>query len=100
MRPAELGRLAPLVSRAAESGDPVADRITAAAVRGLLQTLATVYDGADAVDADTYRGTVVLAGSVLLQPGPISSGVRRAHPRPLGRPKRVTQATAPAAQQP
>ena len=78
MRPAELGRLAPLVSRAAESGDPVAARITAAAVRGLLQTLATVYDGADAVGADTNRGTVVLAGSVLLQPGPISSGVRRA----------------------
>ncbi|MEJ7795622.1 MAG: hypothetical protein WKF50_08715 [Nocardioides sp.] len=73
MRPAELGRLAPLVSRAAEAGDQVAIRLAEAAVTGLVQTLAAVQESTTSTGPD-----VVLAGSVLLSPGPVRSGVRRA----------------------
>ena len=75
MRPAELGRLAPLVSRAAEAGDPVAARISAAAVDGLMETLGAVHEG-PAAGGVGVGAAVVLAGSVLLQPGPVRSGVR------------------------
>ncbi|MBG0563814.1 ATPase [Actinoplanes sp. NEAU-A11] len=66
--PAELGRLAPAVSAAAEQGDPVAARICAAAADRLLHTYDSVGPPPGAV--------VVLAGSVLLRPGPVSRAVR------------------------
>lgn len=66
MPPATLGRLAPLVSAAGD--DPVARRICAAAAAKLLHTFDTVQPApADAA---------VLAGSVLLSPGPIAGAVR------------------------
>ncbi|BCJ47102.1 N-acetylglucosamine kinase [Actinoplanes ianthinogenes] len=65
--PAELGRLAPLVSEAAERGDPVATRICAKAADRLLHTYDSVGPGGD---------VTVLAGSVLLNPGPVSRAVR------------------------
>ncbi|MFC7531628.1 N-acetylglucosamine kinase [Actinoplanes sp. GCM10030250] len=66
--PATLGRLAPSVSAASESGDPVAERICAAAAARLLHTFDSVGPPPGAV--------VVLAGSVLLSPGPVSRAVR------------------------
>jgi glucosamine kinase len=66
--PAELGRFAPRVSRAARDGDVVASRITAAAAAKLLHTFDTI--GA------RPRRPVVLAGSVLLSPGPVAEAVR------------------------
>lgn len=66
--PAQLGRLAPAVSAAAEDGDPVAARICAAAAGRLLHTYDSVGPPPGAV--------VVLAGSVLLRPGPVSRAVR------------------------
>jgi len=66
--PAALGRLAPAVSAAGESGDPVAGRICAAAAGRLLHTFDSVGPPPGAV--------VVLAGSVLLSPGPVGRAVR------------------------
>ncbi|GAA4604341.1 BadF/BadG/BcrA/BcrD ATPase family protein [Actinoplanes octamycinicus] len=63
--PAELGRLAPLVSEAAH--DPVAARICARAAGKLLHTYDSVGPG---------EGVTVIAGSVLLNPGPVSRAVR------------------------
>jgi glucosamine kinase len=68
--PAHLGRLAPLVSAAAQAGDPVAHAITEAAVDRLAHALDTV-----ARDQPS-TGAVVLAGSVLLSPGPVSAAIR------------------------
>lgn len=73
MRPAELGRLAPLVSLAAAAQDPVAVRLTETAVSALIESLTAVAD-----PPDGFSGELVLAGSVLLQPGPVRSGVLRA----------------------
>jgi N-acetylglucosamine kinase-like BadF-type ATPase len=65
--PAELGRLAPQVDVAAEQGDPVARRIVAAAAAKLLHAFDTV---------EPRPGqAVVLAGSVLLSPGPVARAV-------------------------
>jgi N-acetylglucosamine kinase-like BadF-type ATPase len=66
--PAALGGLAPAVSAAADAGDLVARRITAAAVAKLLHTFDTVEPPAG--------GAVVLAGSVLLSSGPVARAVR------------------------
>ncbi|RSM59614.1 hypothetical protein DMB66_27285 [Actinoplanes sp. ATCC 53533] len=66
--PAALGQLAPAVSAIADAGDPVARRITDAAVAKLLRTFDTVEPPAG--------GAVVLAGSVLLSPGPVARAVR------------------------
>lgn len=66
--PAELGRLAPSVSAAADAGDEVAQEICAAASARLLHTFDAVEPPPD--------GAVVLAGSVLLSPGPVSRAVR------------------------
>jgi N-acetylglucosamine kinase-like BadF-type ATPase len=66
--PAALGRLAPAVSAAADAEDPVARRISASAAARLLHTLDTVGPPAG--------GVVVLAGSVLLSPGPVARVVR------------------------
>ncbi|GID94114.1 N-acetylglucosamine kinase [Amorphoplanes digitatis] len=66
--PAALGRLAPAVGAACESGDPVAVRICAAAAGRLLHTFDSVGPPPGAV--------VVLAGSVLLNPGPVGRAVR------------------------
>ncbi|RPF27726.1 N-acetylglucosamine kinase-like BadF-type ATPase [Georgenia muralis] len=66
--PAELGRFAPAVTAAAAAGDEVAGRIAAEAAAALLTTFGAVDRG----------GTVVLAGSVLLSPGPVRDTVRTA----------------------
>ena len=67
--PAELGLLAPAVSAVADVGDPVAQAICAEAAARLLHTF-------DAVGPPP-GGAVVLAGSVLLSPGPVSRAVRK-----------------------
>ncbi|MEV6492800.1 BadF/BadG/BcrA/BcrD ATPase family protein, partial [Actinoplanes sp. NPDC051633] len=64
--PAALGRLAPAVSAAED--DPVARRIRDGAVAKLLHKLDTI--------APPPGAAVVLAGSVLLSPGPIARAVR------------------------
>ncbi|MGI5243504.1 N-acetylglucosamine kinase [Dactylosporangium sp. CA-139066] len=66
--PAALGEFAPAVSRLAGSGDAVAAEIAGRAVAHLLHTLDTV--------AAAAGPPVVLAGSVLLTPGPVAEGVR------------------------
>nr|GID81261.1 N-acetylglucosamine kinase [Actinoplanes derwentensis] len=66
--PALLGGFAPAVSAAAEQDDAVAARICAAATGRLLHTFDRVGPPSAAV--------VVLAGSVLLTPGPIARQVR------------------------
>jgi glucosamine kinase len=65
--PAALGGLAPAVSAAADAGDAVAQRICAAAAAKLLHTLDTL---------GPPSGAVVVAGSVLLSPGPVARTVR------------------------
>jgi glucosamine kinase len=69
--PADLGRLAPLVSAAAAAGDPAAREIVDEAVARLLHSLETV-----AHIAPGQTSPVVLAGSVLLSPGPVADAVR------------------------
>ncbi|MFG1994392.1 BadF/BadG/BcrA/BcrD ATPase family protein [Actinoplanes sp. NPDC048988] len=66
--PARLGVLAPAVGAAAEAGDAVAARICAEAANRLLHTYDSVGPPPGAV--------VVLAGSVLLGPGPVGRAVR------------------------
>ncbi|NJP94458.1 hypothetical protein HCN51_34310 [Nonomuraea sp. FMUSA5-5] len=63
--PLALAELAPLVSRAAEAGDPVAAGIVREAASRLVTTLCTVHDA----------GPVVLAGSVLTNAGPMRRAV-------------------------
>ncbi|MFF5075962.1 BadF/BadG/BcrA/BcrD ATPase family protein [Actinoplanes sp. NPDC000266] len=77
--PAALGGLAPAAGAAAEAGDAVAGRICAEAARRLLHT----YDSV----GPPPGAAVVLAGSVLLGPGPVGRAVRdglrdRGVPRP------------------
>ncbi|UWZ38866.1 hypothetical protein Drose_11945 [Dactylosporangium roseum] len=70
--PASLGLLAPLVSTAAEAGDQVAVRIVETAAAHLLH-------GLEAVSRRVRLSgppAVVLAGSVLLRPGPVADRVR------------------------
>ncbi|SNY38548.1 N-acetylglucosamine kinase [Paractinoplanes atraurantiacus] len=66
--PAALGGLAPAVSAAADGGDAVAGRICEEAARRLLHT----YDSV----GPPPGAAVVLAGSVLLGPGPVGRAVR------------------------
>jgi N-acetylglucosamine kinase-like BadF-type ATPase len=73
MPPAELGRLAPLVGAAAGAGDPAARNIADAAAERLLAALATV---SRVQPQPAGSATVVLAGSVLLSPGPVRAAVR------------------------
>ncbi|MGA5298988.1 BadF/BadG/BcrA/BcrD ATPase family protein [Nucisporomicrobium flavum] len=77
--PAALGGLAPAVSAAADAGDAVAQRICAAAAAKLLHTFDTV---------GPYAGDVVLAGSVLLSPGPVARLVRAGVGERTGTPPR------------
>ncbi len=79
--PAARGRLAPAISLAAEQKDPIAVRICAAAADRLLHTF-------DSVQPPPAAETVI-AGSVLLNDGPVSRAVRAgllartgAEPRP------------------
>ncbi|WP_326820618.1 N-acetylglucosamine kinase [Streptosporangium sp. NBC_01756] len=67
--PLELARLAPLVSRAAEEGDPDALKIVSTAAGLLCATVAEVR-------AEGENTPVVLAGSVLTSQGPIYAAVR------------------------
>jgi len=69
--PAALGRLAPLVADAAATGDRAARDVVDEAVERLLHALDTV-----AREAPGVHPAVVLAGSVLLSPGPVADGVR------------------------
>jgi N-acetylglucosamine kinase-like BadF-type ATPase len=88
--PAALGRLAPAVSAAGEAGDPVAGRICAAAAGRLLHTFDSVEPPPGAV--------VVLAGSVLLTPGPVGRAVRAGlRARTGGEPRRALDGAAGAA---
>lgn len=83
-RPAAIGRVAPLVSAAAEAGDPVAAGIVEAAVAHLLEAADAVRPALDDLlaargetsgpDASPGHGLVV-AGS-LLDEGPVAAGVR------------------------
>jgi N-acetylglucosamine kinase-like BadF-type ATPase len=111
MPPAHLGRLAPLVSAAAESGDPVARAIIDTAVDRLIHALDTVardQPGSRIAQAEPGSGgaehprhgpgAVVLAGSVLLSPGPVSTGVRaRVRERFGSEPASATDGAAGAA---
>lgn len=65
--PLHLARLAPLVSEAAMAGDPQALSIVDSAAGHLVDSVAEVYQG----------GPIVLAGSVLREPGPVREAVQR-----------------------
>ncbi|WP_326636832.1 ATPase [Streptosporangium sp. NBC_01755] len=65
----ELARLAPLVSRAADEGDPAALEIASTAARLLCETVAEVRPAGE-------TSPIVLAGSVLTGEGPVGSAVR------------------------
>ncbi|MEV6932456.1 ATPase, partial [Dactylosporangium sp. NPDC051485] len=62
--------LAPAVSELAAAGDPVAAGLAEEAARLLLHSLETV------TPEDAGAPAVVLAGSVLLSPGPVAARVR------------------------
>ncbi|MDF5753961.1 BadF/BadG/BcrA/BcrD ATPase family protein [Spongiactinospora sp. TRM90649] len=66
--PLELSRLAPLVNRAAEEGDPGAAEIVAEAARLLVETVSEVRPAG-------AREPIVLAGSVLTSRGPVRRAV-------------------------
>jgi glucosamine kinase len=68
LAPARFGALAPLVSRAAAEGDPVAVGILAEGCAKLLRT-------AEVVAAGEVPGCVVTAGSLLTTSGPIADAV-------------------------
>lgn len=68
--PRALARLAPLVTRAAEEGDPVALRIVESASAHLIESVSRVREPAE-------RTPIVLAGSVLAHCGPVRERVRR-----------------------
>lgn len=83
--PASLGDLAPVVTARAEEGDEVASDIVRRGVSGLLASLDAVQPSAP--------GSVVLAGALLTQEGPVLAGVRAGladraldHPRWAERP--------------
>ncbi|GIH98332.1 N-acetylglucosamine kinase [Planobispora takensis] len=67
--PRALAELAPLVSRAAEAGDPAAGAIVAEAAARLAATVSEVREPGD-------RTPVVLAGSVLTSEGPVRRAVQ------------------------
>lgn len=69
--PADLGRLGPLVSQCAADGDPVALDITTDAASRLLASLEVAARSCPAA-----ASVVVIAGSVLLSPGPVGETVR------------------------
>jgi glucosamine kinase len=70
--PAALGLLAPLVSTAAQAGDEVARRIVEMATAYLLHALEAVSRRVQL----SNRPAIVLAGSVLLDTGPVAERVR------------------------
>jgi glucosamine kinase len=74
-RPAALGRLAPLVSQAADAGDPVAVAITEEAAHWLLADVDAVRPALGGLGAAASGHPVVTAGSVL-GTGPVSEAVR------------------------
>ncbi len=71
--PAVLGQVAPLVSAAAEAGDPVACRIIEEAAAALLTDVDAVRPALEGRDGPTG---LVVAGS-LLEQGPLADAVRR-----------------------
>jgi N-acetylglucosamine kinase-like BadF-type ATPase len=77
-RPASIGGMAPLVSSAAEAGDPVALGIIEEAVRHLLEDTDAVRPALDDLLAAREEATghgLVVAGS-LLEAGPMANAVR------------------------
>ncbi|HZD38838.1 MAG TPA: BadF/BadG/BcrA/BcrD ATPase family protein, partial [Actinomycetes bacterium] len=79
--PVALAELAPLVTTAAASGDEVAAAIVERAAALLISTAeALLQPGRQGLEG------VVLAGGVLLAPGPLSAAVRRGLRDRLGRP--------------
>jgi glucosamine kinase len=84
--PAALGRLAPLVSTAALAGDELAGRLVSTAAKRLLSSLTAVanraaaagrhHSQAEEAGSPILTNPVVLAGSVLLSPGPVADLVR------------------------
>lgn len=85
--PARHGHLAPLVTRAAEAGDPVAARLVADGAAALLRTAGAALAGHPA------PREVVVAGSLLTSPGPVAGAVLPALAERLGVP--VRRAGAP-----
>lgn len=67
--PVELSRLAPVVSRAADDGDPTARDIVSRAAAHLVDSTAAVRDVDGAADP------IVLGGSLLVSPTPLSAAV-------------------------
>jgi glucosamine kinase len=74
-QPAAIGGVAPLVSAAAEAGDPVAIEIIAGAVRHLLEDADAVRPALDGLLSGQEKHGLVVAGS-LLESGPVADGVR------------------------
>jgi glucosamine kinase len=74
-QPASIGGVAPLVSSAAEAGDPVALGIVEGAVRHLLEDADAVRPALDGLLAGREGHGLVVAGS-LLESGPVADGVR------------------------
>ena len=78
--PASLGHLAPLVSAAALAGDGVAKALVARAAGRLLHSLTAVNERrVTLLSENEVKGhppNIVLAGSVLLSPGPVADLVR------------------------
>ncbi|MEV5895375.1 N-acetylglucosamine kinase [Nonomuraea fuscirosea] len=85
--PLALAELAPLVSRAAGDGDPLALAIVAAAATRLAGTVAEVYEPGL---------PIVLAGSVLTADGPIREAVRKAVQETVPKKREGTASTAEA----
>jgi glucosamine kinase len=78
--PVALAELAPLAIAAAQGGDEVARAIVARAAALLLSTAEVLLAGPEA------PGGVVLAGGMLLAPGPLSSAVHAGLRARIGRP--------------
>jgi len=88
--PASLGELAPVVTAQADAGDSVASDIVRRGVSGLLASLDAVRPAGE--------GPVVLAGALLIHPGPVLTGVTAGlADRALGAPRTAEQPTVGAA---
>ena len=74
-QPASIGGVAPLVSAAAETDDPVAIEIIEGSVRHLLEDVDAVRPALERLLAGSAAHGLVVAGS-LLESGPVADGVR------------------------
>jgi N-acetylglucosamine kinase-like BadF-type ATPase len=92
-QPVSLAELAPLVTAAATSGDPVAEAILDRAAALLLESLATVHARAGSPQGQP----AVLGGGVLLTPGRLRDTVHEGTARLGLRPELAADAAAGAA---